>query len=312
MKSIKSLFAIVLACALAFCLFACAAEDDAPEQAAQTALAVAQSDPLAYLNALVGLLKDAEGFVMEAPYGMDDIDAGNDTLKAAKDLVKGYITSYLNSSLTYEKGKTQDMEASCPALFCTLLEEDLLEDLVISDVLELRVAERLANLETDISEGRNSSMKGKSDEEKRDYVLAQMGENAVIDAGRLYQIEGKLSLDVIDKLFNPADKAAILAELATAKDYLAVEDYSLEPTELKLFATVVKATVDADKLAAQQVTDPALTQDRIKELTFTQKASLTADAAGEGAFAGEGEFTIALTLTKTLRFKDIQWEALAY
>jgi len=112
--------------------------------------------------------------------------------------------------------------------------------------------------------------------------------------------------------FPPADKAAILAQLAKAKEYLVVEDYVLEPKELTLFATVYKTTVDADKLAAQQVTDPARTKDRIRELTITQKANLTAEAAGVGAFAGTGEFPIALTLTKTLRFKDIAWEVPAY
>jgi len=314
MKSIKSLLAIALACALALCLFACAPVEEEPEQAAQTPLAIAQSDPLAYLNALVGLVPSAERFTMEAPYGMDDIKAGNETLQAARDVVKGYVTSYLNSSVNYDKAPEEgkdpvDINGRCPALFYALQPEDLLEDLVISDVLELRVAERLTNLETDIAEGRNSSMKGKTDQEKRDYVLEQMGENAVIEAGRLYQIEGKLSLDVIGKLFPPADKVDILAQLAKAEDYLVVKDYSLEPTELKLFATVNKAFVDADKLAAEEVKDPALAKDFIKELTFTQKADLTADAAGAGTFAGTGDFTIALTLTKTLKFKDIVWEA---
>jgi len=314
MKPIKSVFAIALAIALAFCLFACAPEDDTPEQAAQTSLAVAQSDPLAYLNTLIGLLRDAEGFVMETPYGMDDIQAGNDTLQAARDVVKGYVTSYINSSLTYKKQPNEDEEpvdinTRCPALFYALQAEDLLEDLVISDVLELRVADRLANLEVDIAEKRNTSMVGKSDEEKREYVLEQMGENAVNDASRLYQIEGKLSLDAVGKLFPEADKADILAQLALAEDYLLVEDYAVEPTQLTLYAVVVKATVDAEKLAEQQVTDPAQAQDRLRELTFTQKAGLTADAAGVGAFAGTGEFTIALTLTKTMRFKDVVWEA---
>jgi len=309
MKSIKSLSAIVLACALAFCLFACAPEDDAPEQAAQTPLAVAQSDPLAYLNALIGLVKNAEGFTMEAPYGMDGIEAGNDTLKAAKDVVKGYVTSYLNSSFGYAKDSSADLAASCPALLYTLQAQDLLEDLVISDVLDLRVAERLANLEVDIAEGRNTSMKGKNGEEKREYVLEQMGENAVIDAGRQFQIEGKLSLEALDKLFPQADKADILAQLAKAEQYIVVDDYAVEPTELTLFATVNKAFVDADKFAAQQVKDPAKSLDHIRELTITQKANLTADATGAGAFAGEGEFPISLTLTKTLRFKDIVWEA---
>jgi len=315
MKSIKSLLAIALACALALCLFACAPQIEETEQAAQTSLAIAQSDPLAYLNALVGLVPGAERFTMEAPYGMDDIEAGNGTLQAAKDVVKGYVTSYINSSLGYEKKPAEsedpvDINACCPALFYALQPGDLLEDLVISDVLELRVAERLATLETDIAEGRNSSMKGKTDQEKRDYVLDQMGENAVNEANRMYQIEGKLSLDVIGKLFPPADKADILAQLAKAEEYLVVEDYSLEPTELTLFATVNKAFVDADQLAAEEVKDPALAKDHIKELTFTQKANLTADAAGAGAFADTGDFTIALTLTKTLRFKDIAWEVL--
>jgi len=311
MKSIKALSAIVLACAMALCLFACAPEDDTPEQAAQTPLAIAQSAPLAYLNALIGLVKGAEGFTMEAPYGMDDIEIGNDTLKAAKDVVKGYVTSYLNSSFGYEKGKTTDAEASCPALFYALRAEDLLEDLVISDVLELRVAERLVNLEADIAENRNTSMKGKTDQEKREYVLEQMGENAVLDAGQQYQIEGKLSLAAVDKLFPTADKADILAQLAKAETYIVVDDYAVEPTELTLFATVFKTTVDADKFAAQQVKDPAQTTNHIRELTFTQKANLTAEAAGAGAFEGTGEFPISLTLTKTLRFKDIAWEKAA-
>jgi len=315
-KTIKPLFAVALACALALCLFACAPDLDEKEQAAQTSLAVAQSDPLAYLNALIGLLADAEGFVMEVPYGMDDIQAGNDTLQKAKDVVKGYAIPYLNSSLSYKKtpGKDEkpvDINARCPALFYALQAEDLLEDLVISDVLELRVADRLANLEIDIADKRNTSMVGKSDEEKREYVLQQMGENAVKNASRLYQINGALSLDIIEKLFPEADKAGILAQLALADQYLAVDDYAVEPTELNLHAVVIKAQVDADKLEAEKTTDPAQAKDHLRELVFTQKANLTADAAGVGAFADTGDFTIALTLTKTLRFKDIAWEAQA-
>ncbi|MDR2687873.1 MAG: hypothetical protein LBB75_08975 [Oscillospiraceae bacterium] len=325
MKSIKSLSAIALACALALCLFACAGQVEEKEQAAQTSLAVAQSDPLAYLNALIPMLLDAEGFVAEAAYGMDDIEIGNDTLKAARDVVKGYVTSYLSSSFTKEKESfyrtekeslskkskervQEDLGAECPALFHALQAQDLLEGLVVSEVLELRVAERLANLETELADGRNTAMKGKSAEEKRAYVLEQMGESAVNDARRQYQIEGMLSLGAIERLFPAVDKADILAQLAKSGEYLVVEGYAVEPTELKLFATVVKAYVDADQLAAQQVTDPALAQDHIRELTFTQKAGLTADAAGAGAFADAGEFPISLTLTKTLKFKDIVWE----
>ena len=316
MKRIKSLLAIVLACVLALGLFACSsAEPEEPVvQVPQTALEVVQSDPLAYLNALIGLISGTESFNMEANYGLDDIEAGNETLQAGKDVIKGNITSFLNKSVSYKAKPAEDEDPvviaeSCPALLYTLLQSDLLEELVVSDVLELRVAERLEALELDIAEGRNSSMKGKPDADKRDYVLEQMGENAVNDAKAQYQIEGKLSLSVIDKLFAPADKAEIMEQLALAKEYVAVEDYEVIPTELTLFVSVNKIFVDEDKLADEKVTDPTLTKDHIRELTFTQKADLTAKATGAGAFAEAGEFTTTLTLTKTLRFKDITWEA---
>jgi len=315
MKSIKALFAIVLACALALGLFACAPLDgEETEKVEKTPLLTAQADPLAYFNALVGLIPGAEGFVMETGYGMDDIKAGDDIPKDVANAAKGSIIDYIRSAVTYSKKPAEKEEPigaaaeKCPALFYALQAGDLLEELKLSDVLELRVAERLATLETDLQEGRNTSMKGKSDAEKRQYVLDQMGESAVLDAGSLYQIEGKLSLGAVEQLYAPADKAAILAQLARAKDYLLAEDYALEPTELTLFATVNKAFIEKDN-AAQQVTDPALADDHIKELTFTLKADLTATATGTGAFEALGEFPITLTLTKTVKYKDIIWEA---
>ena len=316
MKRIKSLLAIVLACVLALGLFACSSAE--PEelvvQVPQTALEVVQSDPLAYLNALIGQIKGAESFNMEANYGMDDIEAGNETLQAGKDVIKSHITSYLNKTVSYKAEVKEDEEPvviadSCPALLYTLLQGDLLEGLVVSDVLELRVAERLENLERDIAEGRNSSMKGESDGKKREYVLEQMGEGAVNDAKSQYQIEGKLSLGVIDKLFTPADKAKIMEELAKAKAYADVKDYTVAPTELTVYVSVSKAFIDEDKFAAEKITDPALTKDHIREITFTQKADLAADATGAGAFEAAGDITAKLTLTKTLKFKDIAWEA---
>ncbi|MCL2494070.1 MAG: hypothetical protein FWE98_00250 [Oscillospiraceae bacterium] len=308
---LKSLLALALACVLALGLFACAPDVlEEQEQAAQITLAVAQSDPLAYLNALITLAAQADTFHMEIPYGMDDIQAGNETLQAARDVVKGYVTSFINKSAGYEKEKFEgDFAASFPALMYTFTQEDFPEGLTISDVLELRVAGRLETLEVDIAENRNTAMKGKSDAEKRKYVLEQMGENAVRDASRLFQIEGVLSLEAIDKLFPEADKAAILAELAKAEDYAVIGGYAVAPTALTLFATVNKNFVDADRLEELQVVDPAQSLDRIREIAFTQKAGLTADAKGVGAFAGAGDFTIALTLTKTLRYKDFDWKA---
>jgi len=310
MKSVKALSAIVLACVLALGLFACGMEEEeAKPQVEKTPLAVAQSDPLAYLNTLIGMVPGAEGFVMETGYGMDDIEAGNDALKAAKDTIKGFVIDYIKGSKTYsKKDAPEGLAALYPALFSALTAEDLPEGLVVSDVLTLRVNERLANLEKDIEEGRNTSMKGKTDEEKLQYVKDQMGESEVRNANAMYQIEGKLSLAAAETLLAPADKADILAQLAKAKDYLLVEDYALEPAEFTLFATVNKAFIDADK-AADQVKDPALAEDQIRELTLTLKSNLTATAQGTGGMAEAGSIPITLKLTKTVKYKDIKWEA---
>jgi len=310
MKSIKALLAIVLACTLALGLFACAAaeeEEEAPALVAKTPLAVAQSDPLMYFNALVGLLRGAEGFVMETGYGMDDIQAGNSALQAGKDVIKGNIINYIKGSLTYKAGEGTDMPALYPALCSALQAQDLLEGLKISDVLELEVAKRLVDLEKDIAEGRNTSMKNKDADVKREYVLEQMGDSAVKTANNQYQIEGRLATAAAERLLTPADKADILAQLDKAGEYLVVEDYSLEPAEFTLFATVNKAFIEqAD--ATDQVRDPARTDDHIKELRLELKSALTATATGVGAFEGEGAFPITLTLTKSVKFKDITWK----
>jgi len=325
MKFTKAALAVALACVLALGLFACA-QDDEGEKVARTPFAAAQSDVLAYLNAVIPLIKDAEGFVVETSYGMDDIDVGNSTLKEARNVIKGNIIDYINNSYAKERdgfyeaaeelmlgmikrdGPPADMEERCPALFNALEAADFTQDPVISEVLELRVAERLANLEADIADGRNSSMKGKDDDEKRDYVLGQMGESAVNEASGLYQIEGALAFGAADKLLTPADKADILAQLAKAGDYLVVDGYELEPFEFTLFMQVNKAWIEADGPESPEQ-DPALAEDMVKELKLELKCTLTATATGAGAFADEGEFPITLTLRKTVKYKDIKWKA---
>jgi len=399
MKFTKASVAVILACALALGLFACAPDEEG-EKTARTPFAAAQSDPLVYLNAVIPLLKEAEGFAVETSYGMDDIKAGNDTLQEARNVFKNNIIDYINSSYAKERdgfyvsaeealmgmikrdGPPADMEKQCPALFNALEESDLLDPaamdeliegkiagsiakldedigkglvdtlrdekgfslkgangepvavkqasgeqkrvhvlgqlyeaqvpggmltpLKLNEVLELRVAERLKNLEADIEQGRNSSMKNKTDEEKREYVLTQLGESAVKETSGLYQIDGKLALEAADKFMTPADKADILAQLAKAGGYLAVEDYALEPTEFTLFAQVNKAFLETD---GKPEPDPALSEDMLKELKLEIRYKLTATATGVGAFEGEGEFPITLTLRKTVKYKDIKWKA---
>ena len=418
MKFIKASIAVILACVLALGLFACA-QDEEKEKVARTPFAAAQSDPLAYLNAVIPLLKDAESFTVETSYGMDDIKAGNDTLQEARNVFKSNIIDYLNSSYSKERGgfyvtaeealmgmikrdgPPADMELQCPALFNALLESDLLDPsamgelmegkiagglakleedigkglvdtlrnekgislkagngepvppadasdeqkrehvlgqldevkipggmlttIKINEVLELRVAEKLRQLEADIEKGlvsrlmnaegkslkdengKNVKAKDATDEQKRVHVLNQLGESAVTETSGLYQIDGKLAFEAADKLFTPADKADILAQLAKAGDYLAVEDYTLEPKEFTLFVQVNKAFIDKDG-PDKPMQDPAQAEDMLKELKFTLKSTLTATATGVGAFEGEGEFPITLTLTKTVKYKDIKWK----
>ncbi|MCL2298868.1 MAG: hypothetical protein FWC27_01820, partial [Firmicutes bacterium] len=375
MKSIlKASLAAVLACVLALGLFACAPEEE-KDQVAQTPFDTAKSDPLAYLNAVVPLLRGAESFVAETSYAMDDIEIGNDTLKAAKNVMKNNIIEYLNSSFTKDpegffttpeevllgmikrEGAPADMAAQCPALFNPLqagdlfdpaalealiegkiagnlnkLEEDIGKGLVdtlrdekgvslkggdgkpvaakraggaqkrthvlgqmnevllpggmlaqirINEVLEIKVAEKLRQLEADIEQGRNNAMKNKSAAEKRQYALDQLGENAVAEAAGLYQIDGYLSFAAAEKIYAPADKRDILAQLAIAEEYLRVEDYALEPAEFTLFVQVNKRMIDRDG-AEKPVNDPALAEDMIKELRFELKSKLTATATGAG------------------------------
>jgi len=397
---VKSSLAALLAFALALGLCACAPEEQ-KAQTARTPFAAVRADPLAYLNAVVPLLRGAESFVAETSYAMDDIEIGNDTLKAAKNLLKSSITAYIGRSFTKEGSEffvtekenvfqqrgervPADMDAQCPALSYTLLESDLLaptalEELIegkiagklkelneeiakglvevlrdengvslkdengkpvaaaratdaqkrahvvahlnealipggmltplkANEVLELQVADRLRKLEEDIEAGRNSSMKNTSGAEKRQYALEQLGETAVNDATGLYQLDGKLAFEAAEKLFAPADKADILAQLALAKDYLVVEDYELEYTEFTLYAQVNKRLIDRDG-PEKPVDDLTLTEDMLKELKFTLRAKLTATATGAGAFQGAGEFPITLTLTKTVQYKNIKWKA---
>lgn len=205
-----------------------------------------------------------------------------------------------------------------------LIPGGMLAPLKVNEVLELRVAEKLRQLEIDIENGLVSRLtdadgktlkgadgktvlaKDATDEQKRIHVLGQLSENAVTEASGLFRIDGKLSPAAAEKLFTPADKADILAQLAKAEAYLLVEDYTLEPTEFTLYAQVNKFLADAD--TAQQIGNPAQAEDRLKELTLELKANLTATARGTGAFEDAGEFLITLTLKKTVSYKDIMWE----
>jgi len=325
MKFTKASLAAILACVLALGLFACA-PDEEKDLVARTPFAAVQSDPVAYLNAVIPLLGDAETFLVETTYGMDDIEVGNSTLKEARNVIKGNIISYIENSYSKERGgffeaaeeamlgmikrdgAPADMEERCPALFNALEAADLTQGLAVNEVLELRVAARLETLEDDIKEGRNSSMKGKTDEEKREYVLTQLGESSVTEATGLYQLEGTLAFGAAEKLLTPADKADILAQLAKAGDYLVVESYELEPFEFTLFMQVNKAWIEKDG-PEQPEQDPSLAEDMVKELKLELKSTLTATAAGAGAFEGEGEIPITLTLRKTVKYKDIKWKA---
>ncbi len=302
MKAIKSIVAILLVLVLALGLFGCDLfqPDEKTEQIATTSFEVAQADPAAYFTKIANGIRTSVGYILEVKYSMDDIEIENELLKSASGTLKKYITSYLSGKLSMDFSETKQIEASqdgkelvfteaqCPVLFRTLSAADAVE-LTVQELLELKVAEKLAELEVDIEENRNIVMKGKSAAEKRAYVLEQMGEVSQDDYNTLYQIDGKLNPAAEANLLPAADKADILVQLAKANDYLVISDYTLVPKEFTVFAQVLK---DGD---------------RAKEINLTVKYDLTATGKGAGNFADQGEFPISMTLTKEVKIKDIDW-----
>jgi len=284
---LNRLLALLLALSLAMGLSACSLF--APEEndaCLDLPLPQGEEAVLAYYDELAVLLGRSEGFTYELSYGMDDIEIGNKTLKDNASTLKDLITGYLGHKEELEKA-----EAAClPAL---PEPGDVLEAQV-REVLAIRVAEKLAALEKDIEEGKNPKMATATAQEREDYAKEQLGESTVENAARRLQLDITLAPEAAQRILVPGDRADILAQLKKAEGYLFVGDYALEPTELRITAQVEKAT---DKTPA-----------RFIELAITEKAAVTAVAAGVGALAQEGEIPISLTLTKTVKYNTIYWE----
>jgi len=285
MKTCKALFALALALILAVGLCACMsapAEEEEPVVTAKTDLPQSDEARLAYYGQLLAVAAaDAKKCTAEISYGIDGIEAENGSLKAAAKTLKGAVTGWLASK--------EDLKPPGVAAFPPVPQAEEVTEILVRDVLEMEVERRLGELQTAVDEGRNPDMAKATPEERRTYVLEQMGVSARRDSDKYYQVNITLEPAAAGRLVRPSDKAAVLAELAKSKDYLLVEDYSLAPKELTIYARVDKAT------------------DHLTELSVTEKADLTTTVRGVGALEGEGECPLALTLTKTIKYTGFEW-----
>ena len=307
MRKCKTLLAILLVLSLAVGLCACSLfpepEEKLPVQA-RTPLPQGDDASLAYCNHLLAGIAQAAKCTVETSYGMGDIEAGNPTLKAAAPALRNSATAWLAHKEEYN---LPDEAFFLPSLTADLLrvpavreveakDRNLWDDMadlgtaiLVRDVLEMEIERRLVELQAAIDDKRNTNMVNEGYEARREYVLTQMGVAAKEEAEKYYQIDMSLDFAAVGELLRPGDKEAILAELAKSAEYLLVEDYTLEPRELTLYAKV-------DKEA-----------DRLVELRITEKAGLETSIKGVGTLASEGEAPVTLTLTKTVKYTGFGW-----
>jgi len=286
MKTCKSLFALLLALALAAGLCACSMspppDEEEPVITAKTPLPQDDEARLAYFGQLVAIIAaDAKKCAVETTYGIGDIEAENGTLKAAANTLKNSITDWLANK--------KEFELPDEAFFLEVPAAADVTEILVRDVLEMEIQRRLEELQVAIDEGRNTTMGDAGEPERRDYVIEQMGVSAKRDNDRFYQINITLEPAATESLVQPGDKEAVLAELAKSGEYLLVEDYALAPKELTIYVRVLKET------------------DRVTEITITEKADLTTTVKGVGSLAGEGEFPLTLTLTKNVKYNGFVW-----
>jgi len=299
MKTWKTLVAILLALSLTVGLGACSLfpepEPKLPVEA-RTPLPKDDEARLAYYNLLLaGIAAEAVKVTVETSYGMDDIEVGNDTLKAAAPALKNSITAWLAGKAEFKL--PDEAFFLPPALTAAEILAAGEEDpnagglqLQVRDLLEdIEIKNRLENLQKEIDEGKNTNMVNEGPEARREHVITQMGVSAKDEAEKYYQIDITLDPAAAERLLQPGDKEAVLAELSKSADYLLVEDYTLAPKELILFARVNKET------------------DRFTELRITMKADLETIAKGAGPLEGEGEAPVTLTLTKTVKYTGFTW-----
>lgn len=300
--NLKPLLAVSMVLVLSMGLFGCdlfTVEEE--DTTVKTALADVQADPVAYYNRVIPELARAIGFEMETGYKMNDIEADNDLLKAARNTLKNYATGYLNHKFDYsltaqeealEKGDLLDgvdVSEKCPELYFALAQTDVLSFEAV-EAMDVKIAEKLEALEEAIAQGKNPAMADASDAEKREYVVEALSEGDARLARSMYQINAELNPETALRLLNSIPKEDIMAQLAKAETYLLAEDYTLVPKEFTMTAKVLK------------------NKDRVNELTYTMKADVVVTGQGTGAFADEGAFTVELELEKTVIYKNIMWE----
>jgi hypothetical protein len=288
---------------------------------------------LAYYNERVlPLLQTAKSYTVATSYSFGDVQAENDLFKAALPLLKKLLTD----GLAKEK-KDLPLDATAfPLLRNALLAEDVAE-IKANSLLELQLAEALPVVQEEYARGaiEDKTLEQTLGEYAQDHLRMKRGKE--LDAWvsqtlknkeeslRLYAIQVKLSnaaeaeqryqLDVtlqpglsqeaMERYLPEGDKAAILAELAKAKEYVLVSDYEIIPEVAQPDPAAPEAELPKTYAITYLVDN---TSNRLVEVRFTARYELTAELQGTGTLASEGSFTAAAPLEKTVKL-TFNWPA---
>jgi len=305
MKFFKPSLALALACALALGLCACGPEEEKP-QVPRTPFAAVEADPLAYFNAVVPLLRDAEGFVAETSYGLDDIEVGNAALKEAKNLVKNQIKAYINNSFTKEEGgffvtqpenlfqkKTDpvpaDMAERCPALFYALTESDLLDPAAFEALMEGKIAGGLKKLDEDIGKGLVKLLTDENGVSLKDGNGAPVKAADATDAQKRAHVVAHLYETLIPGGMRTPLKANEVLELKVAEKRRKLE----EDIEQGLVSSLTDADGKRLKGPDGRVVKAADATDEQKRVHVLNQLGETAVQEAAGLYQLDGELALA-------------------
>ncbi|MDR1463701.1 MAG: hypothetical protein LBJ11_00160 [Oscillospiraceae bacterium] len=309
MKTTRKTLSVLLALALlSLALFGFTGCDlfppDEPTEAlsAATPYAQASQSPLAYFNQVVADTAKSQKHNEDFSYSVDDIASGNDVLKAASGALKKYLIKYL-----HHDAEVKDFAASAPLLRNPLREDDVL-DIKLEEQWDIKMRDKLAEMQLELEEGRNTSYAKLSPEDMRKEAEELLGEATKAEAEKWYEIRitfQPLTEEQAARYLAPADKAAILEQLDIAKDYLTIQDYTKVPKEVP--ASDVEGDITEARHAYTIFCRVEKQTDHIAELTLTEVSIINTAAVGVNTLADVGNITLSFQLTQTARFSGFDW-----
>ena len=255
--------------------------------------------------------------IMETPAEADLASVYNEALQGSRQKAEK-LTEKISYSVGRPSVESENGDVGILSAAADTLKKMIMESAPGSSERELAPGEiadtllkELAGAEISSMTGsRNEAMENQTDEngkeitdEEGNVVTAPVTlDNILRTEFRFYTEEKKTETDengneketvtlhpadaaVIEKYFGaPADKAAVLAGFDSVKDYLQVNDYTVEYKDCR-----INATGDMEN-------------SELESVSFVKKMTVTADVTGAGAFAHLGNFTVTLDVSKTTEY----------